>query len=192
MTLGGKWFHNSCGNVKTWVAESGKWICDTCRSERLRYLENKLQEAMKQIDTLSKRNRSLEEKLNQITNRETTSGDKEHAHQKCNGLLVLGDSIVRNVGDDHPDMKIVCFPGIGAEQLQRVIEKRDFGAPDTLIHVGTNDIKNSRNLDYVMGDIYDLTNTMKTKFPTSTVILSGIMRRRDISWRRIGALNGRI
>ena len=148
---------------------------------------------MKQIDTLSKRNRSLEEKLNQLTNnRETTSGDKEHAHQKGNGLLVLGDSIIRNVGVDHPDMKIVCFPGIGAEQLQRVIEKRDFGAPDTLIHVGTNDMKSSRNLDYVMGDIYDLTNTMKTKFSTSRVILSGIMRRRDISWRRIGALNGRI
>ena len=84
-----------------------------------------------------------------------TSDDKEQVH----GLLVLGDSIVRNVGDDHPDMKI------GAEQLQRVIKKRNFVAPDTLIiHVGTNDIKNARNLDYVLGDIYDLTNTVKTKF----------------------------
>ena len=190
----GKWFHNSCGNVKTWAAESAKWICDTCRSERLRYLENKLQEALKQIDTLTKRNRSLEEKLSQITdNRYMTSGDKEQVHQGVNGLLVLGDSIVRNVGDDHPDMKIGCFPGIRAEQLQRVIEKRDFGAPDTLIiHVGTNDIKNARNLDYVMGDIYDLTNTVKTKFSTSRVILSGILRRRDTSWRRIGALNDRM
>ena len=31
----GRWFSNSCGNVKFQVAESGKWICDKCRSERL-------------------------------------------------------------------------------------------------------------------------------------------------------------
>jgi hypothetical protein len=26
----GCWFHNSCGNVKAQVAESGKWVCDKC------------------------------------------------------------------------------------------------------------------------------------------------------------------
>ena len=34
----GRWFHNGCGNVKVQVAESGKWVCDKCRSERLRLL----------------------------------------------------------------------------------------------------------------------------------------------------------
>ena len=34
----GWWYHNSCGNVKFQVAESGKWNCDRCRSERLRIL----------------------------------------------------------------------------------------------------------------------------------------------------------
>ena len=58
--------------------------------------------------------------------------------------------------------------------------------------MGTNDIKIARNLDYVMRDIYDLTNTVKTKFSTSRVILSGILRRRDTSWRRIGALNDKM
>ena len=28
-----RWFHNSCGNVKTRAAECGKWVCATCRSE---------------------------------------------------------------------------------------------------------------------------------------------------------------
>jgi hypothetical protein len=31
----GWWYHNSWGNVKFEVAESGKWNCDRCRSERL-------------------------------------------------------------------------------------------------------------------------------------------------------------
>ena len=42
--LCGRWYHNSCGNVKFQVAESGKWNCDRCRSERLRVLEEKLEE----------------------------------------------------------------------------------------------------------------------------------------------------
>ena len=49
----GRWFHNSCGNVKVRVAESGKWACDKCRTERLRVLEKKLQDALHQIDTLT-------------------------------------------------------------------------------------------------------------------------------------------
>jgi hypothetical protein len=35
----GRWYHNSCGNVKGLVAESGRWSCERCRSERLRVLE---------------------------------------------------------------------------------------------------------------------------------------------------------
>jgi len=42
-----------------------------------------------------------------------------------------------------------------------------------------------------MGDVYDLVNTAKTKFQKSRVVLSGVMRRRDLSWRRIGAVNRR-
>jgi hypothetical protein len=34
----GRWYHNSCGNVKFQVAESGKWYCVSCRFERLRVL----------------------------------------------------------------------------------------------------------------------------------------------------------
>ena len=68
------------------------------------------------------------------------------------------------MGADCPDWKTGCFPGIRAEQLQMVIEKRDLGNPDTVvIHVGTNDIKRSKNLDYVMGDIYGLISMAKTK-----------------------------
>jgi hypothetical protein len=42
-----------------------------------------------------------------------------------------------------------------------------------------------------MGDVYDVANTAKTKFSTSRVVLSDVMRRRDLSWRRNGAVNSR-
>ena len=95
-------------------------------------------------------------------------------------------------------MRVECFPGISSDQLLRVVEyrateKRDLGNPDAVvIHVGTNDIKRTKNLDHVMGDIYDLINMAKTKFSSSRVILSGVLRRTDVSWRGIGAVNDRL
>jgi len=59
----GRWYHNSCGNVKFQVAESGIWNCDRCRSERLRVLEEKLRNAQIQIEELKRRNKALEEQL---------------------------------------------------------------------------------------------------------------------------------
>jgi hypothetical protein len=42
-----------------------------------------------------------------------------------------------------------------------------------------------------MGDVYALVNKANTKFPQSKLVLSGVPRRSDVSWRRIGALNDR-
>jgi hypothetical protein len=87
-------------------------------------------------------------------------------------------------------MKVECFPCIRTEHLHRVIENRDLGNPDTAVmHVGTNDLRRTGNLNYVMGDVYDLVNTAKSKFSTSRVVLSGMLRRQDMSWRHIGAIN---
>jgi hypothetical protein len=43
-----------------------------------------------------------------------------------------------------------------------------------------------------MGDVYGLVNTAKTKFSTFRVFLSGVLRREDLSWRLIGAVNDRL
>jgi hypothetical protein len=87
-------------------------------------------------------------------------------------------------------MKVECFPAIRTEQLHRVIENRDLENPDTvIIHVGTNNLRRTGNLDYVMGDVYDLVNTAKSKYSTSRVVLSGMLRRQDVSWWRIRAIN---
>ena len=85
--------------------------------------------------------------------------------------LELGESIIRNVGTKRSDMKVECFPGIRREQLQRVTEKRDLGSPGSVvIHVCPNDLRRTGNLDYVMGDVYDLVTTAKSKFRASMVV----------------------
>jgi len=55
---------------------------------------------------------------------------------------VFGDSIIRNIGSDCPDMKVECIPCIRMEQLHTVIENRDLRSPNTVvIHVGTNNLR---------------------------------------------------
>jgi hypothetical protein len=76
---------------------------------------------------------------------------------------------------------VQCFLGIRAEQLERVVENRELGNRDTvLIHIGTNDLRRNVNLDYVMGEVYDLMNTAKSVFQKSKLILSGVLRHQDV------------
>jgi hypothetical protein len=89
-------------------------------------------------------------------------------------------------------MMVEYVPGIRTSQLHRGFDNRDLGTPDTVvIHVGTNDLKRSVNLDYVMVEVYSLVNTAKGKFLQSKIIRCGVLRRADVAWRFIGALNDR-
>ena len=73
-----------------------------------------------------------------------------------------------------------------------MIEKTDLGSPETvIIHFGTNDLRTTRDIDFVMGEVYALVATANRKMPNCRLVLSGESRRRDVSWRRIGAFNGR-
>jgi lysophospholipase L1-like esterase len=106
---------------------------------------------------------------------------------------VLSDSIVRNVGAANVNMMVEWFPGIRAGQMHRVMENSDFEFSDSVvIHVGTNDVRRSRNLDYVMGEVYDLMNTVKAMFPGFRLVLSGVLRSKGVSWRRVGAISHRL
>jgi hypothetical protein len=105
--------------------------------------------------------------------------------------MVVGDSVVCGVGVEYTDMIVECFPGIRTKQLHKVIDKRDIGSPETIIiHVGTNDLRTT-NLDLVMGEVYTLVTRAKVKHPNCRLVLSGVLRHSDVSWRRIGALNDR-
>ena len=50
-----------------------------------------------------------------------------------------------------------------------------------VIHVGTNEVRRFRNLDNIMGETYNLVNMAKTKFPNSSLVLSGMLRRRGMN-----------
>jgi hypothetical protein len=143
----GRWYHNSCGNVKLQVAESGKWNCDRCGAERLRVLEEKLRDVQIQIEELKRRNKALEEQLLLTENgKDVGKGNTVTVKPVGEKCLVLGDSIVRNVGAKNSNMTVECFPGSRADQLRRVIENRDLGNSDAVvIQVGTNDVRRSRN-----------------------------------------------
>jgi hypothetical protein len=167
------------------VVESGKWNCDRCRTEGLRVLEEKLRDAQIQIEGLKRRNKALEEQILLMKSGQNVGkGDtmtEKPVKEKC---LVLGDSIVRNVGAEKSNMRVECFPGIRADQLRRVMENRNVGYADTVvINLGTNDVRISRNLDYVMGEVYDFVNTAKAKFPGSRIVLSGVLRNKGVRCR---------
>jgi len=125
------------------VAESGKWICGKCKSERLRLLQEKLQNALLQIDDLTRKNKALEEQLRLATaGREVGMRDMVPGDRKSGQCLVLGDSIICNVGSECLYMEMECLLGIRTEQLHRVIENRDLGNPATVaILVGTYDLR---------------------------------------------------
>jgi hypothetical protein len=55
----------------------------------------------------------------------------KHEGKKC---VVLRDLIIRNVGPEHTNMAIKSFPGIRNEKLHRVMENRNLGSPDTVLH----------------------------------------------------------
>jgi len=99
--------------MKAQVAESGKWVCDNIRSERLREPEGKLQDALQQVDALTRKNKTLEEQQRLATaGREGSRSEKMQGHHKSGECLVLGGSIMCNVGTICSDMKFECFPGL--------------------------------------------------------------------------------
>jgi len=57
------------------------------------------------------------------------------------------------------------------------MENRDFRHSDAVvIDMGTNDFRRSRILACIMGEVYHLVNTGKTKFPGSRQVPSGFLR----------------
>ena len=188
--LCGCWYHHSCGSVQAQAAEREKWNCDKCRTEKVRMLEDDMQNTLRQTDELKAKNREPEEKLllGGAGKRDTVP-----AKQKIAKCMVVCDSIVCNVGAEYAHMMVECFPAVTIEQLHRVIEKSNLGSPETvIIHVGTNDLRTTRNLDFVMEKVYVLVATEKRKLLNCRPVLSGVLRHRDVSWQHSGVLNDRL
>ena len=73
-------------------------------------------------------------------------------------------------------MKVESFPGIKTEQLYRVTEERYLDSPENvIINVGTNNMRTTRNLDFVMGVVYALVSTAMNKLPNYRLVLSRVL-----------------
>jgi hypothetical protein len=73
--------------------------------------------------------------------------------------MVVGDSVLRNAGAEHAGIMVECFPGIETEQLGRVTENSDLDGPETIIIHARTDLRITRNLGFVMGEVYALVAT---------------------------------
>jgi hypothetical protein len=101
------------------------------------------------------KNKAVEEQIRFATaGRKDGRWDTVPGDRKGEERLVLGDSMIWYVGTECSDKNVECFPGILKEQLHSVIKNRELGSPDTVvIHVGTNNLRRTTNLYYVMGDV---------------------------------------
>jgi hypothetical protein len=111
----GHWYHNSFGNMKAWVVESGKWSCNRCRYERLQVPEEALCSKLMSWNTrigLWKSSYNWRQMERKFDERDTALVRREGKKR-----LVLGDLIVGNAGTEHSHMRVECFPGIRTAQL---------------------------------------------------------------------------
>ena len=150
-------------------------------------MEEKLRDAQIQIEELKRRNKALEDQLLLTENvKPVGKGDTVTIKPVGEKWLVLGYSTVRNVGAENSNMSVEGFVGKRAVQLRRVLENWDLGNSDAVvIHVETNDVRRSRNLDYIMGEVYDIVNTSKATFPGSRLVLSSVLSYKGVNWRRV-------
>ncbi len=81
-----RWYHYSCGNVKSRFRSNEDWTCGACRvsreqraDERIRELEQELKTTKRLLEDCLKRNKELEEQLQASTSsvsESTTNADK--------------------------------------------------------------------------------------------------------------------
>jgi stress-induced morphogen len=74
---------------------------------------------------------------------EVNKCDRVQGHHEGKKCLVLGDSVIWNVGTERRNMVVECFQGIRTVQMHRVVENRDLRHPTPKIIIKK---KYSRNI----------------------------------------------
>lgn len=105
-------------------------------------------------------------------------------------VVVLGDSMLKFAGDKCREAghDVYCFPGIKIEELKHQVESLRLDNV-VAIHVGSNNIQRGVQAEEIMGDTMDLIDHIRKQNPRTQIIISGILQRRDVSWRRIRRIN---
>ncbi|KAJ4451716.1 hypothetical protein ANN_03186 [Periplaneta americana] len=152
-------------------------------------LRNEVKKLREKLETAEQRIKFLEDE-NKLLRREKENGEEREEKKKhgAASVIIIGDSIIRHVGNLQPELATECYPGIRVKEMKSVIENQERGDPKNIVlHVGTNDLR--RGVDYIMADVYDLVMETKKKYPAAGIVISGIVRRRDVNWRKVGRVN---
>ena len=123
-------------------------------------------------------------------------GTSEGGNGSSSGVLIYGDSMVRFSAQVNKETgaEVNFYPGIRTEQLENVIsrQRKDENKKVVLILVGTNDIKRRGSMDYIVGEMYDLVRRTKEKYRNAAIVISGVIRRRDVNFKKVYGLNNEI
>jgi hypothetical protein len=106
--------------------------------------------------------------------------------------LIIGDSMLRHVGESCPEAGITSFPGIRINQMAYQLEvmKMQNERPEAIvIHVGTNDIRRRNNAEEIGEDLKTLLRSGIKLFPTAKWAVSGVLYRRDMKVEYIDVIN---
>jgi len=104
----------------------------------------------------------------------------EDAEDIPQGVLLLGDSMVRNIRPEYiPDAMVIKFayPGITGKQLQNQFKSEFLPAPEhigiIILHVGTNNastFKQNQPVWDAVNEVLDCISLVNTMYPTATLL----------------------
>jgi len=95
--------------VKAQAAERENWNGDHFRTEKVRMLQEDLQNTLRQIDELKARDGELETKLLMEGDGKRDTMPATQGFTKC---VVVGATLLHNVWTEHADMMVECIPGL--------------------------------------------------------------------------------
>ena len=123
----------------------------------------------------------------QLQTENNDTSENGQGEQKPNeGTIIVGDSIVKGLRNDFLSraakrrVTVRSFPGATTTDMEHYLQPSLATKPKAIIlHVGTNDLKNSSSARNVAEKIVDLGNMIATNSPNTSVTISAITQRSD-------------
>jgi len=131
-----------------------------------------------------------------------SGGGGDDGDQMPHGVLLIGDSMVRNIRAEFMDAAQVikfAYPGITGKQLQNQFKSEFLPAPEhigiVIVHVGTNNastFKHNQPVWDAVNEVLDCISLVNTMYPTATLLFSANLPRWDENHERAQDMNAKI
>ncbi len=126
----------------------------------------------------------------QINPNPSNSINDEPMTQESCDILIIGDSIIKGIEPAkfhaQRNTKIEVFRGGKIEDIANYFSKTSLRIKEQIIvHVGTNDVASSRNVDTILQDLESLNEKIKAKYPNVKIAISVILpRQKNLNFNR--------